>query len=194
MNSKVSVREIPSHVTLGPTGSTDFGTGSNNIGIPIAVSPVSDSADDLPIPSRRLGAEQLYASEDDSYVSHVLSLLRRARVALEQAAKVDPTSTFNAFEQEMMVARAHVGRALKSREIGPGFTAVVGAINWALANRSADILTKRQINALVEALNRLLWAPYLHFDTAMLLLDSLDDAELNIESPYLAQVTSELDV
>ena len=194
MSNDISVREVRHQETLGPSSISEAATGARASELLIPVEPAFDTAVDFPLPSKRLGPAQLYAHDDDAYVSHVLGLLRRARAALEQSSKLDPTSEFNEREQEMMVAKAFIEKALKSREIGPGYTLVVNAVNWALANRGPDILSRNQLSRLIEALNRVLWSPYMHFDTAMLLLDALEEDELNIESPYLGKVTEELDV
>jgi hypothetical protein len=169
-------------------GSADI-TGVSN---PVAAVVVSDNVD-FPAPSRRLGPEELYGDLDDSLRSHALTLLQRARLALRQAMKFDPASEFTHFDQEITVARAHIERALNCREIGTGFTAVVNAVNWALANRDAEGLTKKQISVILEALNRVSWSPYLHFDTAMSILDALEESDLNIESPGFALLTAEVD-
>ena len=91
-----------------------------------------------------------------------------------------------------MLARALISRSLNCREIGVGFTAVVNAVNWALANRETSSPTRKQINVMVEALNRTIWSPYMHFDTAMPILDTLEKGS-NIESPGLELITDALD-
>jgi hypothetical protein len=191
MSSTIPVKEVGPTNTGGPSIGGGASSSSRPIDIPVTSSVVA--VPDLPPPGKRLGPEQLYEDADDSYVSHVLSLLRRAKNALLQSVKFDPRSEFTDVEQQLMVATVFIGKAVKSREIGDGFTAVLNAVRWSLANRDSEPFTARQINAIVECLNRVLWAPYIHFDTAMSLLDSLEDVELNIESPYFAAVAHELD-
>lgn len=165
------------------------GTGSSEFKVQVAVSDAVELSGHGP----SLGPQQLYSDVDDSLRFHVVNLLQRARSALLQALQYDPSSEFARFDQEIMVARALLVRALNCREIGAGFTAVVNAATWAIANRDAGSFSKRQISAIVEALNRVAWSPYLHFDTAMSILDALEDVDLNIESPTLELITAELD-
>jgi hypothetical protein len=193
MSSNIPVHEVRRQETLGPSGSIET-TSEVHKPLLIQVSTLSESVLDFPLPSKRLGPEQLYADDDDSYIAHVLGILRRVKAALGESLKLDPTREFNEFEQQMMIAKAFIDKAHKSREIGVGFTAIVNAIRWALANRDSDPLTKKQIHVLMEAVNRVSWSPYMHFDTAMPLLDSMEEAELNIESPYLEMITEQLDV
>jgi hypothetical protein len=120
-------------------------------------------------------------------------LLQEARAALTRATEFDPSAEFVPFDQQVMIARSFIGRALNCRQIGQGFTAVVNAINWALANRVGASLTKKQVVGLIGAVDRILWSPYMHFDTAMSVLDELETLGLTIESPTLELITTELD-
>lgn len=190
---KITVQQVSQQETVGPIDISDTGTGAA-MPAPKAVSVVPDDTITFPPPSKLLGAEQLYPDDDASYVAHVLNLLRQSKAALNESLKADPKTQFNDFENQVMLATALVEKAQKSREIGSGFTAIVNAIYWGLVNRGAETLTKKQVLTLIEGLNRLLWAPYLHFDTAMSVVDSLEDVELDIESPDLKVVIAELDV
>ena len=190
MTEQVAVTQLTGQSeTSGASMLGQPGTGSAEFAVQVALSDAADSS----VCGPSLGPQQLYSDVDDSLRFHVVNLLQRARSALLQALQYDPSSEFTRFDQEMMIARALLVRALNCREIGAGFTAVVNAATWAIANRDAGPLSKRQINAVIEALNRVLWSPYLHFDTAMSILDALEEVDLNIESPALELITAELD-
>jgi hypothetical protein len=189
MNDAIVVTKSNDSGTSGSLGYPSAGTGSIeptvNVGITASAAELSSS--------NRLGPQQLYGDIDDSLRSHVVGLLREGRAALERALQFNADSEFVQFDQQIMIARSFITRVLNCRQIGQGFTSVVNGANWALANRHEVPPTKKQLGALVSALNRLAWSPYMHFDTAMSILDELETAQLDIESPILQLITSELD-
>jgi hypothetical protein len=189
MTDIVTVTHSENWATLGPPTVSNAGTGSSEPVVNVGIS----ARDIGPVSNAWLGPQQLYGDIDDSLLSHVSQLLQQARSALRQAAQLDPSSEFAQFDQQIMIARTFIGRALNCRDIGQGFTSVVNAMNWALANRGEAALTKKQLAALLGALDRVSWSPYLHFDTAMAVLDELETVGLNIESPTLEMITAELD-
>jgi hypothetical protein len=143
---------------------------------------------------RTLSPQQLYPEHfDDSRLLKALNLIERARVDLQNALSLDSSNDFFSFDQEIMRVRALLVKAFRYREIGEGYAALINAIIWALANRKPSSPSKRQINVISTSLDRLAKGPYMHFDTAMQVMDELEDADLSIEPPTLDILTAELD-
>jgi hypothetical protein len=122
-----------------------------------------------------------------------LNLIERARVCLQNALKFDPSTEFFLFDQEVMKTRALLVKAFQYRNIGDGYAALVNAIIWALANRKPSQPSKRQISVISASLDRLTNGPYMHFDTAMQVMDEMEEADLDIEPPSLDILTAEFD-
>jgi hypothetical protein len=171
---------------------SSYGYGTRSVDPPASAAITASTV--IQFTDKPLGPQQLYSELDDSLRSHVSSLVQEARRALDQARQIDASSEFIQFDQNIMLARSFVGRALNCRQLGQGFTAVVNGVNWALANRREVSPTKKQLSALISALDRIIWSPYLHFDSAMPILDELETLGLDIESPLLEIITAEIDV
>jgi hypothetical protein len=122
-----------------------------------------------------------------------LSLIERARTTLQNALLFDPSTSFFVFDQEIMRSRALLVKAFEYRDIGEGYAAVVNALIWGLVNRKPNSPSRRQISVISTALDRLTNGPYMHFDTAMQVMDDLEDADIEIEPPTLDLLTAELD-
>lgn len=141
-----------------------------------------------------LKLKQLYSElGDESRLIKALSAIERAKLCLESAARIDSELNYVAFDLELMSARSLLLNAFRYRDLGDGYAAVINATIWALSNRGTHRFTRRQINVLVAALNRVSEGPYLHFDTTSQILDELEDAELDIEPPSLDLLTRDLD-
>lgn len=153
--------------------------------LPVVFAQVSDTLP--PEPSGApLSLQQLYPSQtDDSRQFKALNLIERARVTLLDALNFDPSANFLQFDQEIMRARAILLKAFMYRDIGEGYASVVNAVIWALANRKPGLPSRRQINVISTSMERLICGPYIHFDTSMQILDDLEGADLDIESPSL---------
>jgi hypothetical protein len=147
---------------------SSYGYGTRSVDPPASAAITASTV--IQFTDKPLGPQQLYSELDDSLRSHVSSLVQEARRALDQARQIDASSEFIQFDQNIMLARSFVGRALNCRQLGQGFTAVVNGVNWALANRREVSPTKKQLSALISALDRIIWSPYLHFDSAMPIL------------------------
>jgi len=85
----------------------------------------------------------------------------------------------------MMRARCHLRDLFALREIGDGFGATINAIIWGIHNKDAEVLTTRQLSLVIEVLNELRKKPLLHFDSAMKLVDQLEDSDLDTEPSTL---------
>jgi len=143
---------------------------------------------------KSLSLQQLYPDlPEGSRMLKGLGLIERARVTLQNALAFDPLSSFFVFDQEIMRSRALLVKAFEYRDIGEGYAALVNALIWALANRKPNSPSRRQINVISAAVDRLTNGPYMHFDTAMQIMDDLEDADLDIEPPILDVLTEELD-
>jgi hypothetical protein len=130
-----------------------------------------------------LKAVDLYPSLEvqDSEIIQALQLLGSCIEWLQAARQIDSEADFIGFDETMMRARGHLRDLFALRQIGDGFGATINAILWALHNQEVDILTPRQLTFVIEVLGELRRKPLLHFDSAMKLLDQLEDSNLNIE-------------
>ena len=130
---------------------------------------------------------------EETRLIKALDYVERASLSLRNALAFDPSGQFIPFDQELIAARSLLLLSFRYREIGDGYAAIINASIWALANRGAAGLSKRQVNVIIGALERVSGGPLLHFDTAMQVLDELEAAELDIEPPTLDLLTDELD-
>jgi hypothetical protein len=119
--------------------------------------------------------------------------VERASLSLQNALTLDPATEFISFDLEIMTARSLLLNAFRYRDIGDGYAAIINAVVWALSNRGPKALSRRQINVIVNSLERISKGPFLHFDTSMQVLDELEEADLNIEPPSLDLLTADLD-
>ena len=162
-------------------------------GLAVSYADVKDSPP-LSLANKHLSLQELYPDlPEDSRMRRGMSLVERARLTLQNALIFDPTTSFFVFDQEIMRARAFLVKAFDYREIGEGYAALVNALIWAIGNRKPGSPSRRQINAIMSALDRLTNGPYMHFDTAMQVMDDLEDVDLDIEPPTLDILTAELD-
>jgi hypothetical protein len=141
-----------------------------------------------------LSLQQLYPElSEDSRMLRALNLIERARKTLQGALIFDPSTSFFVFDQEIMRSRALLVKAFEYRDIGEGYAALINALIWALGNRKPNSPSRRQTSVMSAALDRLTNGPYMQFDTAMQVMDELEDADLDIEPPTLDILTAELD-
>ena len=144
--------------------------------------------------SEQLNISQLYYElSGDSRLLKAIGTIEQARLCLLSALNGDPTANFVSFDQELMTARSFLLNAFRYREIGDGYAALINAAIWAISNRGQEVLSRRQINVLIGALDRLAKGPLLHFDSAMLVLDEMEEADLEIEPRTLDILTDDLD-
>lgn len=141
-----------------------------------------------------LSVNQLYSAlEEDSRLLKALGIIERAKADLRTALDIDPSLEFVLFDQELMTARSLLLKAFRYRELGEGYAAIVNASIWALTNRGPQVFGRRQVNVVIEALERVANGPLLHFDTAMHVLDEMEEAGLEIEPPSIDLLTDEFD-
>ena len=159
-----------------------MGTG-NAVPVPQLTPPLdSNEYSSRPTSQKILTAQELYSDrEPDSIFSKAFESLMHAISALRVAQGFDSMDEFLFFDLEIMKAKTFLLSAFKLREIGDGYTALVNAIIWALTNRSPGGPTGKQLGVIVAALDRLQHAPYMHFDSAMTIMDNLEEAGLDIE-------------
>jgi hypothetical protein len=126
---------------------------------------------------------QLYpfSDPDDSAILQALAQLGTCVSALQRAQRIDPNIDYLSFDEELIRARASLRGLFALRSIGDGFAAVINASLWSLKNREADVLNKRQLLVLQNCLNTLKQRPILHFDSAAMLLEEMEAANLAIE-------------
>jgi len=58
---------------------------------------------------------------------------------------------------------------------------LVNAIIWSLKNKDTDVLSRKQVSVVLEAIKELKRKPLMHFDTATGLIDQLEEADLTVE-------------
>lgn len=133
--------------------------------------------------SRRIEPDQLYPFSDpnESAILQALALLGVCNSALRRAQRIDPNSDYLSFDEELIRARAALRSLFALRDIGEGFATVINASLWALKNRDADVVSKRQLTVLQNSLATLKRRPVMHFDSAVALLEEMEGAELLIE-------------
>jgi hypothetical protein len=148
----------------------------------LAVSVNTETADG----SSRAGllqATDLYpfSEVEDGAVLQALRLLGTCIEFLRAVQEINGEVDYIAFDEQLMRARAALRDLFALRRIGDGFGALVSAILWALENGETEVLSRRQISAVIESLRALRRRPMMHFDSAMLLIDELEGAGLAVE-------------
>ena len=118
---------------------------------------------------------------DDGEIIQAIALLGRCMETLESARQINDKTDFIAYDEEMMRVRQELRQLFQLRQIGDGFGATVNAVLWALQNKDPERLSQRQLSVVVETLGQLRLKPLLHFDTAMTLMDQLEDSDLDID-------------
>ncbi|MGA3133430.1 MAG: hypothetical protein ABSD59_21765 [Terracidiphilus sp.] len=146
--------------------------------------------------AQRLGSNILSPAElypnleaEDGRVIQALYLLKQCCEFLGCAIQIDPRSDFISYDERMMRVRQLLRRLYALREIGDGFGATINAVIWGLRRKESEALTTRQLSTVVEVLSQLRKRPILHFDSAMALLDQLEDAELDVDPPFIELLT-----
>lgn len=192
-NKVVAIDSAKDWETAAPDHSPDSGTGATQVVTRANLARLLDSSHSQESKAE-LTPRDLYADAPaDSRIARALDLIERAKKVLEKARDTDRAENFFEFDEQLITAHALLKKAFRCREIGDGYAAIINALNWALANRPADSLNKRQLGSMLAALERLLHGPFIHFDSAMAIMDELETAELDIEPPALALLTSSLD-
>jgi hypothetical protein len=134
---------------------------------------------------------ELYPDLDDRD-GPVIQALRLLTDCLEQitlAGQIDPGVDFTSYDERMMRASDSLRKLYALRDIGDGFGASINALMWAIRNKDTEALSGRQTSTMLEVIKQLRNKPMLHFDSAMTLLDQLEDSELNIEPPFVELLT-----
>jgi len=145
---------------------------------------VNDSQDrDTFWATSQLHASDLYSNTEGEHIAvlRALALLADAQDYFEAASAINPEDYYIEFDTEIMRGRIVLGSLFELRSINDGFAAVVNGISLALKNAETKILNKRQLTAIIGALQRVRRGPFLHFDSAMLVLDELEDVGLDVE-------------
>jgi hypothetical protein len=171
----------------------DQSTGSASAPLQVNLAAVSERVQPY-LSATELKPRDLYPdAELDSVVANALRFADRAKSALEAARETNPIDNFFSFDEQIITAHALIAKAFRYRNIGDGFAAIINALNWALANRTPGSPNNRQLSVMLETLDRLIEGPFIHFDTAMTIMDELENAELEIDPPVLDLLTSSLD-
>jgi hypothetical protein len=130
---------------------------------------------------------------DDGEVIQAIALLGQCIDTLERARQIEDKTDFIAYDEEMMRVRQELRQLFQLRQIGDGYGAVVNAVLWALQNKDPERLSQRQLSVVVATLGQLRLKPLLHFDTAMTLMDQLEDSDLDIDPSSLAEMLEFVD-
>jgi hypothetical protein len=139
-----------------------------------------------------LRPNELYPFSDvnDAVLFQALEMLGECIGVLESAQRIDPLSDYIGFDEQMMEARALLKDLFDLRSIGDGFGSVVNAVLWSLRNKDTETLNRKQISTLLESLKELKRKPLMHFDTAMSVVDQLEEADLIVEPSMLDDLIS----
>jgi hypothetical protein len=135
---------------------------------------------------RSLGSRDLYPSLDleDSFAGAALRALDEVLAHIHCAE--EPDRGYIDLDTELMKAKGVLIKAFDYREsLGDGYSGLVNAAIWALANSSVQPPSRKQLRVLSASLHRLRDRPYMHFDTAMALMDDLESEGFDIEPPAL---------
>ena len=141
-----------------------------------------------------LDATALYPNVESGPVLQAQRLIGECLEFLKKADKTPP-GTMHLIEYDSLMIRARhlLRRLFELRHIGDGFGATINGLLCSLHNKQAERLTAKQFSAVCEALGQLQRRPRLHFDSANGLLDQLEDVGLDIEPPFVEQITGYLD-
>lgn len=131
-----------------------------------------------------------FADVNDAVLFQALELLGECIGVLESAQSIDPSSDYIGFDEEMMQARALLKDLFDLRSLGDGFGSVVNAILWSLKNKDTETLNRKQLSIVLESLKELKRKPLMHFDTAMSVVDQLEEADLIVEPSVLDDLIS----
>jgi hypothetical protein len=119
--------------------------------------------------------------DENERVFQALRLLQEATDHLQAALEEDPEKDYTAFDNQIIRARIVLERAFNFRDIGDGYAGLVNALNCGLRNAEVEPLNRRQLGVIVDAIARLKRGPFMHFDSAMQIMDELESADLDIE-------------
>jgi hypothetical protein len=127
-------------------------------------------------------------AEEDAEISQAIRLLAECGLRLREAIAVSNNSDPIAVDEKIIQAKALLRQLFALRGLSEGFGLTINGCLWALKNKETDILSRKQITTMKDALAQVEKKPLLHFDTAMLLLDELEEAELNPEPEAMSEL------
>jgi hypothetical protein len=170
--------------TSSPAGRTDAGS-QENLSASFITRSVHDGEKYLV-----LRPNELYPFSDvnDAVLFQALEMLKDCVRVLELAQRIDPLADYIGFDEEMMEARAILRNLFDLRSIGDGFGSVINAILWSLKNKDTETLNRKQLSTVLESLKELKRKPLMHFDTAMSVIDQLEEADLVVEPTMLDEL------
>ena len=103
---------------------------------------------------------------------------------LELVQTIDAAKDFISYDEQMMRVRVGLRELFALREIGDGFGSIVNAVLWSVSIQE-EPLTRRQLQVVILALQELSRRPLMHFDSAMAVIDELEDAGLATECDFI---------
>jgi hypothetical protein len=139
---------------------------------------------------RAVSWNDLYSSEvgRGALLIHAHDLLvkgeRRLRAALDCLQNEDIVGA----DFEITLFQGDIPELFCCNSIGESFTTVVVALRWALKNRKGAPLSMEQLSAVLHCVVRLSKEMFLDYDTALNLVDALEDAGLNADVSVAAPV------
>lgn len=139
-----------------------------------------------------LGPNELYSfsDDDDAAIFQGIQLLTRCTGILLAAQQINPEEDYIGFDENMMQLRATLRGLFALRTLGDGFASVVNAVLWSLKNKDTETLDKKQLSSILEAVSELKRKPLMHFDTAMSIVDQLEETGLIVEPSMLDELVS----
>jgi hypothetical protein len=127
-------------------------------------------------------------------LGHALRALAAAREAAEEALEAMKRGDWMASDESMQRLQALLPELFCCRDIGDGFGAIINALRLSFVNAKGVPLSEPQIKLIRYVLERIRQEPFLHFDQAAELIESLEDTGLIVDPPSFAVLGELLDV
>ena len=138
--------------------------------------------------------DKLYQAEGHSVsnVSAVLGLLAEAIALLDQARA--SLSNQNVIDADRYVQRFQVllPDLFKKRNIGDGYALVINSLHFAFVNQHGRPLEFEQLTTVWRIMKELRNAPFLSFQLALSYVSELENCQLQVDPPVLADLIEEL--
>jgi hypothetical protein len=133
--------------------------------------------------SRTLDWKQLYPGEvgGSGLILRARALLTRGEQSLRKARDCMLEDDIVGADYEVTLFQGAIPELFCCKSLGDGFAAIVVALSWALKNRHGDPLTIEQLNTVLNCVVCLNKQLFLTYETALNLIDDLDEANLNTD-------------
>jgi hypothetical protein len=133
--------------------------------------------------SGTLDWKDLYPAEvgKSALLLRARSLLMRGEECLRKARDCMSEDDTVGADYEITLFQGAIPELFCCKSLGEGFAAIVVALSSALKNRHGDPLTTEQLTTVLNCVARLNKELFLNYDTALNLIDDLEEANLNTD-------------